>query len=82
MEKCLDITKPLYREQILPVPGHFVLSRFHCIIIGMQGKKGCGLVQNRVEKSEDFCLEYGTIMKNWSPLPWMIRIPVNLVNLG
>ena len=31
---------------------------------------------------EDFGLEYGIIMKNWSLLPWMIRIPVNLVNLG
>ena len=65
MEKYLDIIKHLYREQILPVPGHFVISRFHCIIIiGMQGKKGCGLVQNRVKKSEDFGLEYDIIMKN------------------
>ena len=33
-----------------------------CICI--QGKKGCGLVQNRVEKSQDFGLEYDIIMKN------------------
>ena len=48
----------------------------------MQGKKGCGLVQKRVEKSEDFGLEYGIIKKNWSLLTRVIRIPVNLVNLG
>ena len=29
MEKNLDITKPLYGEQILPVPWPFVISRFH-----------------------------------------------------
>ena len=31
MEKYLDITKPSYREQILPVPGHFVISRYYCM---------------------------------------------------
>ena len=30
MEKYLDITKPRYTEHILPVPWHFVISRFHC----------------------------------------------------
>ena len=29
MEKYLDITKPGYSEQILPVPWHFVILRFH-----------------------------------------------------
>ena len=29
MEKNLDITKPLYGEQILPVPWPFIISRFH-----------------------------------------------------
>ena len=29
MKKYLDITKPRYREQILPAPWHFVMSRFH-----------------------------------------------------
>ena len=30
MKKDLNITKPRYSEQILPVPWHFVISRFHC----------------------------------------------------
>ena len=30
MKKDLDITKPRSSEQILPVPWHFVISRFHC----------------------------------------------------
>ena len=30
MEKYFDITKPRNSEQILPVPWHFVISRFHC----------------------------------------------------
>ena len=30
MKKNLDITKPRSREQILPVPWPFVMSRFHC----------------------------------------------------
>ena len=30
-EKNLDITKPRYREHILPVPWPFVKSRFHCM---------------------------------------------------
>ena len=29
MEKNLDVTKPLYGEQILPIPWPFVISRFH-----------------------------------------------------
>ena len=29
MEKNLDIKKPRYSEQILPVPWHFFISRFH-----------------------------------------------------
>ena len=34
MKKNLDITaKPRYREQILPVPWPFVISRFHCIFM-------------------------------------------------
>ena len=33
MEKNLDITKPRYSEQILPVPWQFVISRFHCTLI-------------------------------------------------
>ena len=41
VEKHLDITKPRYSEQILPVPWHFVISRFHCIgYIGMCLAKG------------------------------------------
>ena len=32
MEKNLDITKPPYREAILPVPYPFVISRYHCIL--------------------------------------------------
>ena len=32
MEKFLDITKPCYSEQILPVPWHIVISRFHSTI--------------------------------------------------
>ena len=31
MKKTLDITKPRYREQILPVPWSFVKSSVHCI---------------------------------------------------
>ena len=31
MKKNLDITKPCYSEQILPVPSPFNISRFHCI---------------------------------------------------
>ena len=34
MKKNFDITKPLYSEHILPVPWHFVISRFHCIRLG------------------------------------------------
>ena len=30
MEKYLDITKPHYSEQILPVRWHFIILRFHC----------------------------------------------------
>ena len=30
MEKNLDVTKPCYSEQILPVPWHFFFSMFHC----------------------------------------------------
>ena len=32
MEKYLDITKPCYSEQILPVPWYIVISRFHSTI--------------------------------------------------
>ena len=32
MEKYLDITKPCYSEQILPVPWHIVILRFHSTI--------------------------------------------------
>ncbi len=32
MRKYLDITKPHYSKQILPVPWSFVISRFHCIL--------------------------------------------------
>ena len=31
MKKTVDITKPRYREQILPVPWSFVKSSFHSI---------------------------------------------------
>ena len=41
MEKNLDVTKPRYSEQILPVPWPFVFSRFHCITL-------------RVLRSKDF----------------------------
>ena len=30
MEKNLDVTKPRYSEQILPVPCPFVILRLHC----------------------------------------------------
>ena len=30
MKKSLDMTKPCYSKQILPVPWPFVLSRFRC----------------------------------------------------
>ena len=33
MKKNLDITKPPYSEQILPVPWAFVISRFHCTLL-------------------------------------------------
>ena len=33
MKKNLDITKPRYSQQILPVPWPFVISRFHCILL-------------------------------------------------
>ena len=32
MKKNLDVTKPHYSEQILPVPWRFVMSRFHFIV--------------------------------------------------
>lgn len=32
MEKNLDVTKPRYRQLILPVPWSFVIWRFHCIV--------------------------------------------------
>ena len=32
MEKNLDITKPPYREDILPVPWPFVISSYHCTV--------------------------------------------------
>ena len=32
MEKYLDITKPRYSDQILPVPWHFIISWFHSTI--------------------------------------------------
>ena len=32
MEKNLDITKPLYGKQILPVPWPFVISRLYCTL--------------------------------------------------
>ena len=82
MEKYPDMMKPLYREQIFPVPGHFIIVIEIPLYIGMQGKIGCGLVPNRVEKSEDFCLQYSIIKKNWSLLTRISRIPVNLVNVG
>ena len=31
MKKNLDVTKPHYSKQILPVPWRFVISRFHFI---------------------------------------------------
>ena len=38
MKMNLDITKPCYSEQILPVPWPFVISRFHCnCILGDPG---------------------------------------------
>ena len=30
MEKYVDIMKPRYTKQILPVPWYFIVSRFHC----------------------------------------------------
>ena len=33
MKKNVDITKPLYSEQILPVPWAFVISRFYCTLL-------------------------------------------------
>ena len=33
MEKNLDVTKPRYSKQILPVSGPFVFPRFHCITL-------------------------------------------------
>ena len=33
MEKYLDLTKFRYSEKRLLVPCHFVISRFHCIIL-------------------------------------------------
>ena len=32
MEQNPDITNPHYNEHIFPVPWHFVISGFHCII--------------------------------------------------
>ena len=37
MKKNLDVTKPHYSEQILPVPWLFIMSRFHFI----KKKKKC-----------------------------------------
>ena len=31
MENNLDISKPRFCEQLLPVPWHFVISKFQCI---------------------------------------------------
>ena len=59
MEKYLDITKPLYREQILPVPTGALRYIKVPLYIGMQGKKWRGLVQNRVEKSGPSCSKLG-----------------------
>ena len=33
MNKNLDVTKPQYNKQILPVPWPFIISRFYCITI-------------------------------------------------
>ena len=43
MTEYLDITKPLYSEQILPVaPWAFVISRFHCILQAQQCPQALG----------------------------------------
>ena len=39
MKKDLDMTKPCYRKQILPVPCPFFISKFHC---------------NRIQLCDDF----------------------------
>ena len=43
MKNDLDITKPRYSEQILPVPWAFVVSRFRCIQLFLErlSKKLC-----------------------------------------
>ena len=39
MEKNLDITKPRYSAQFLPVPWPFDFSRFHCVNTTFNGDK-------------------------------------------
>ena len=39
MEKKLDITKPRYSEQILPVPWHFVISRLRSTVYRLVAQK-------------------------------------------
>ena len=43
MKKNLDIMKPCFSKQILPVPWPFIISRFHCTLVvpkkaGVQGR--------------------------------------------
>ena len=47
MKKYLDLTKPRYSEQILPVPWHFVKSRFHGTLGSRKSvNPGSGLVSS------------------------------------
>ena len=43
MKKILDITKPRYSEQILPVPWPFVISRLNSISLIFMSSHGQGL---------------------------------------
>ena len=40
VKKNLDIMKPLYSKQILPVPWPFVISRFDCIRLMLRASRG------------------------------------------
>ena len=46
-EKNLDITKPRYREHILPIPWSFVISRFFFSYFTITGEKNRSLYQLR-----------------------------------
>ena len=41
VKKALNVTKPCYNEQILPVPWPFAILRFHCGLRSSRHQRNC-----------------------------------------